>query len=196
MVHENVPGKLPYHSPILQPVNPKDIIEANKEVKESSDEEILNLKNAEEFTSKDHRVDSSLYYLLLVMPLLRAQLQRDYSWISWTFKRVIDIRVLAQHYPPQYNFERRKITAGVEDGPRSGSYNKVTFVDLTISERAAHPRYEAFIGHNATNVEQTSTEGTSKAFFSDLSFLSSSNPPQLIIVESQLLVNVNQGKSP
>lgn len=54
-------------------------------------EEIPNLENTGEYITEDRRVDSSLYYILSVMSLLRAQFQRDYSWVFWAFKRVTDI---------------------------------------------------------------------------------------------------------
>lgn len=114
------------------------MVEENREDEDSSAEEIPNPKNAEEVASEDRKVDSSVYYLFPAMSRLRAQLQRDYNWITWAFKQVTNIRVLAQHYPPQFNFARIKITAGDEDGSGSRSHNKVTFVDPTIRERATH----------------------------------------------------------
>lgn len=67
---------------------------------------------------------------------------------------------------------------------------------MAIKEKVTYPRYEAFIGHNAMNVEQTSTEGTPQPFFIDLSFLSSLNTSHLTIVESQNLAILDQINSP
>ena len=70
MVCEDISGSLPYHLPIFQRINPKDMVEANQEEEESSTKETPNPGNLEEYTFKGRRVDSSLYYLLPAMPLL------------------------------------------------------------------------------------------------------------------------------
>ena len=90
VAQEHVSSILPHHSPIFQPVTSSDMVVTTQEEKENSTGEILIPKNVET-SPTDRRVDKTLYYPLPTFLLLIAQAQRDYNWVSWTYKKYTDI---------------------------------------------------------------------------------------------------------
>ena len=97
------------------------------------------------------------------MPLHQAQLQGDLSWISWTFKRYITIKVLAQHYPIMTNFARKKIMVGRKARSSSGFHQKVIFIDPLLMNKGVEElakekvlennlHYKMFVKSNTSSV--------------------------------------------
>lgn len=74
------------------------------------------------FPQRVHTVVTTLFCYLLILPLFKAQVENDYSWVGWTFKCYPNVQILERCHPPHINFGKNLLTAFVVDDIPSTSY--------------------------------------------------------------------------
>ena len=123
------------------------------------------------------------------MPIFKAQVLSNLSWIKWTFKHYSDVRVIALHHPHVIKFRRLKITnfsKAESSSSRSPPqlFQRFVYISSQVLNNAGailQKKKEdekilwckAFVGFNTTNVKHHSTGKTSlkNVRFLNLTFL-------------------------
>lgn len=90
---------------ILEEVNPDQAIKVIKIEDESGDEV------EQVFPQRMQTINTTLFHYLPMLPLFKAQMENDSSWVGWTFKHYPNVQILEWCHPPQIHFGRKLFAA-------------------------------------------------------------------------------------